>query len=107
MSRMCCWSTPRSPKSPWVLLEHPAVAEVAVVGLPNPNWGEAISCFIRPEEGRDMNVEELRRHCRAHLSPQKTPTVWCPVETFPLTGSGKSQKFMPRDRYLTGDDQPL
>ncbi len=59
------------------------------------------------EVGKELNVEELRRHCRAHLSPQKTPMVWCRVEAFPLTGSGKIQTFMLRDRYLAGEYRPL
>ncbi len=90
-----------------VLLEHPAVAEVAIVGLPDPKWGEIIACFIRTEGNRALDVQSLHDHCRQHLSPQKTPTVWCKVDNFPLTGPGKIQKFMLRDRYLAGEYQPL
>ena len=42
-------------------------------------------------------------HCRANLSPQKTPTVWRQVESFPMTGSGKIQKFMLRDQFIAGE----
>ena len=66
------------------LVEHPAVAESAVVGLPDEKWGEIISCFIRTEGDRELDVRALRRHCREHLSPQKTPAVWCRVDAFPL-----------------------
>jgi fatty-acyl-CoA synthase len=90
-----------------VLLEHPAVAEVAVVGLPDERWGEIIACFARPEAGREIDPQELRHHCREHLSPQKTPVVWCAVAAFPLTGSGKIQKFALREGYLAGDYKPL
>lgn len=85
-----------------VLLEHPAVAEVAVVGLPDEKWGEIVACFLRPVAGATPKVEELVSHCRAHLSPQKTPARWIIVADFPLTGSGKIQKFVLRDRYLEG-----
>ena len=50
-----------------------------------------------------MEVTELHGHCRANLSPQKTPSVWRQVESFPMTGSGKVQKFMLRDWFVAGD----
>ena len=85
-----------------VLLEHPSVAEVAVVGLPDDKWGEIVACFARSEPGKSVDREVLHAYCREHLSPQKTPQVWCQVDTFPLTGSGKIQKFALRDGYLAG-----
>ena len=56
-----------------VLLEHPAVAEVAIVGLPDEKWGEVIAAFVRMEDGALLDETALRAHCRQHLSPQKTP----------------------------------
>ncbi|HJM48427.1 MAG TPA: AMP-binding protein [Alphaproteobacteria bacterium] len=90
-----------------VLLEHPQVAEVAVVGLPDDKWGEIVACFLRPESGGDLDPQELRRHCREHLAPQKTPVMWFDVDEFPLTGSGKIQKFALRDAFLAGDHEPI
>ena len=90
-----------------VLLEHAAVAEAAVVGLPDERWGEIVACFFRSEAHHEIDPQELRRHCREHLSPQKTPVVWCDVEAFPLTGSGKIKKFALREGYLSGDYKPL
>ncbi len=85
------------------LLEHASVAEVAVVGLPDETWGEVIAAFIRTDDGREVDRDALHAHCRASLSPQKTPTVWCRVDAFPMTGSGKIQKFRLRDGYLAGE----
>ena len=85
-----------------VLLEHPSVSEVAVVGLPDDKWGEIIACFAKPESGETIVPRELRTHCREHLAPQKTPAVWVQVRDFPLTGSGKIQKFQLRKDFLSG-----
>ena len=87
------------------LLEHASVVEVAVVGLPDPKWGEVIGAFIRGTGPIDKGA--LHAHCRAHMSPQKTPNVWVQVEDFPLTGSGKIQKFLLRDRFIAGEFNEL
>lgn len=83
-----------------ILVTHPDVAQVAVVGLPDEKWGEIIAAFIL--SGTTPDVGDLRAHCRAHLSAQKTPSVWVQVPEFPLTGSGKVQKFAIREQYLAG-----
>ncbi len=86
-----------------VLYRHPAVAEVAVVGLPDDKWGEIVGAFIRPTDpASPPRVAELRAHLRAVLSPQKTPTSWYAVTEFPLTGSGKVQKFAIREAWEQG-----
>ncbi|MDH3693145.1 MAG: hypothetical protein OER96_01055 [Gammaproteobacteria bacterium] len=86
-----------------ILLEHPQVTEVAVVGIPDEKWGEVVACFIRSDSDREIDPNELHRHCRVHLSPQKTPVIWCQLDEFPLTGSRKIQKFVTRDNYLAGN----
>jgi fatty-acyl-CoA synthase len=84
-----------------VLVTHPDVAQVAVVGLPDEKWGEVIAAFILSDNVPD--VEQLRTHCRAIMSPQKTPSAWVHVSDFPLTGSGKVQKFAIREKFLAGN----
>lgn len=66
-----------------VLLEHPTVAEVAVVGLPDPKWGEIIGAFIRTEGDAVLDIAALRTHCRTLLSAQKPPAVWEQLRGFP------------------------
>ena len=90
-----------------VLMEHPRIAEVAVVGIPDEKWGEVIGCFFRTENNELVSVRTLHHFCRNRLSPQKTPTIWCRVDEFPMTGSRKIQKFVIRDRFLKGTYQPL
>ncbi|MCU9846578.1 AMP-binding protein [Defluviimonas sp. WL0024] len=84
-----------------VLVTHPEVIQAAVVGLPDEKWGEVIAAFILSEAPPDM--AGLRSHCRAHLSAQKTPSIWVRVQDFPLTGSGKVQKFAILEKFLAGN----
>ncbi|MCP5089239.1 MAG: AMP-binding protein, partial [Rhodobacteraceae bacterium] len=90
-----------------VLLEDPSVTEVAVVGLPDPKWGEVVAAFVRCPDNLTLDKEILHNHCRSHISPQKTPVVWCQVTEFPLTGSGKIQKFELREGFLDGTYEAL
>ena len=83
------------------LVMHPAILQVAVVGLPDEKWGEIIAAFFTSQT--NTNKQELKDHCRANMSPQKTPSVWVQVPNFPLTGSGKIQKFSIREQYLNGN----
>jgi acyl-CoA synthetase (AMP-forming)/AMP-acid ligase II len=83
-----------------VLFGHPAVADVAVVGVPDAKWGEQVAAFVRPAPGQMPDPDELFAYCREHLAPHKTPRYWTVLEEFPLTASGKVQKFVLRERFL-------
>ena len=82
------------------LFTHSGVAEVAVVGVPDDRWGEVVAAFIRPvSDAMPPSPEELRAHCRERLAPYKTPQHWVYVESFPLTPSGKIQKFKLQESF--------
>lgn len=89
------------------LMEHPDVGEVAVIGLPDEKWGEIVGAVIRPAPGATLDPASLRAHCRERLAPIKTPAVWLPTANFPLTGSGKVQKFALRKMWERGELTPL
>ncbi len=86
-----------------LLFAHEIVGEVAVVGLPDEKWGETVGAFVRPAPGFDVGKVQLVAYLREHLAPHKIPQKWFAVEEFPLTGSGKIQKFRLRDQWMAGD----
>jgi acyl-CoA synthetase (AMP-forming)/AMP-acid ligase II len=83
-----------------VLFEHEDVADVAVLGVPDPTWGEQVAAFIRPATGRTPDPDRLFAYCRERLAAHKTPRHWTVLDAFPLTPSGKVQKFVLRERFL-------
>jgi fatty-acyl-CoA synthase len=90
-----------------LLFRHPKVGEVAVIGLPHEKWGEEVAAFIRPAAGAVIDKEELSAYMRASLAPYKTPKHWFVVEAFPMTGSGKIQKFKLREFWSKGEMREL
>lgn len=84
-----------------VLFSHPDVAEVAVVGIPDAKWGEVIGAFVRPTPGKSVSKEDLIAYCSQYLAPFKTPQYWMFVDALPLTPSGKIQKFILRERFIS------
>jgi fatty-acyl-CoA synthase len=90
-----------------LLFKHPAVGEVAVVGLPSERLGEDVAAFLRAAPGEAIDKDALFAYLREHLSPQKTPRYWFEVEEYPLTGSGKIQKFELRQQWQQGLHQEI
>ena len=87
------------------MLEHPEIVEVAVVGVPDEKWGEQVACFMRAQGGTRPDDAELKAFIRERISPQKTPFYWIWVEDWPLTGSGKIQKFKLAEQFAEGQFQ--
>ena len=86
-----------------VLFAHPGVAEVAVVGIPDDKWGEQVAAFVRLTGDEVPTAAELSVYVREQLAAYKVPRSWVFVDAFPLTGSGKVQKFVLRDQYIKGE----
>jgi fatty-acyl-CoA synthase len=79
-----------------VLLRHPAIHEVAVVGMPHEKWGEAPFAFVVLEPGATLTEEELRDFARARLAGFKVPKGVTVVPELPKTATGKIQKYVLR-----------
>ena len=75
-----------------VLLSHPGVADVAVVGVPDRFWGEEVGAVIRASGVVAPAEAELADYCRARLAAYKTPVRWLFTDAFPLTSTGKIRK---------------
>jgi acyl-CoA synthetase (AMP-forming)/AMP-acid ligase II len=72
-----------------VITSHPAVAEVAVLGLPDPEWGEAVTAFVVTKPGMAVGEGELVEHCRARLAGFKKPRAIRFVASLPRSHYGK------------------
>ena len=79
-----------------VIIEHPAVANVAVVAKPDEKWGETPCAFVVLKPGAAATAEEIIAHCRANLAPYKCPR-YVVFRDLPMTSTGKVQKFVLRE----------
>jgi fatty-acyl-CoA synthase len=79
-----------------VLMRHPAVQEVGVVGLPHERWGESPCAFVVLRPGQFTSAEELRDFARQHLAHFKVPTRFEFIDELPKTATGKIQKYVLR-----------
>jgi len=82
------------------LMRHPQVADVQVVGVPDAFFGEELLAVVIPKAGEPLIEQELRDYCKGQISHQKVPRYFQFVESYPLTASGKVQKFVLREQAI-------
>jgi fatty-acyl-CoA synthase len=79
------------------LYTHPAILEAQVFGIPHGKYGEEVCAWIQLQEGQELSEEELRDFCRDRITHFKIPSQIRFVGEFPMTVTGKIQKFLMRD----------
>ena len=79
------------------LYQLPGVQDVQVAGIPSPKYGEAVGAFIILKEGVTMDEMDVREFCMGKIARYKIPKYIFFVKEFPMTGSGKIQKFKLKD----------
>jgi fatty-acyl-CoA synthase len=82
------------------LYEHPAVGDVQVIGVPDPRHGEAVCAWVVVKSGHELDEEQLRAFCEDKIARFKIPRYIRFVDEFPMTVTGKIQKFKMREREI-------
>jgi len=92
-----------------IILRHPSVEQVAVVGLPHELQGEEVAAVIRFKTGHNLELERdsLDKLCRQELSPHSAPTKYLSIDEFPLNSSGKIQKNKLREIAMVSESSHL
>jgi fatty-acyl-CoA synthase len=82
------------------LYQHPKVQDVQVVGVPDARYGEELCAWVRVKPGEQTTEDELKEFCRGRIAHYKIPRYVRFVDAFPMTVTGKIQKFKIRDAMI-------
>jgi fatty-acyl-CoA synthase len=89
-----------------VIADHPAVAGIQVIGIDDDTWGEQVGAVVVLRPGQEAGPAEIFGWARDRLAPYKRPRKWYVVSEFPMTASGKVQKFVLRQDIHKGELSP-
>jgi fatty-acyl-CoA synthase len=79
------------------LHSHPDISDVQVIGVPSERYGEEVMAWVKAKEGANPTAESLEAFCRGRIATNKIPHYWKFVESFPMTVTGKVQKYLMRE----------
>jgi len=82
------------------LYGHPKIQDVQVIGVPDEKYGEEIMAWVKLREGQAASADEIRDYCRGQIAHYKIPRYVRFVDAFPMTVTGKIQKFLMREESV-------
>jgi fatty-acyl-CoA synthase len=82
------------------LYRHPKIQDVQVIGVPDPRYGEELCAWVRLRDGERASTEEIRAFCEGRIAHYKVPRYVKFVDAFPMTVTGKIQKFLMREQMI-------
>jgi fatty-acyl-CoA synthase len=82
------------------LYRHPKIQDVQVIGVPDPRYGEELCAWVKLRDGERAAPEEIQEFCKGQIAHYKIPRYIRFVDTFPMTVTGKIQKFLMREETI-------